>query len=99
MGMMTEHYYTTKGRQRAVFLGPDVKEVRFALEVRDGDEAAVDVSYDPPETLRKGQGLWERFEGGAGGSVCGSTAIRVNVGRCDGWVKLVVMGTKNCGKG
>lgn len=90
MGIRTEHYYTCKGRQRAVFLRPDVAAVRFALEVQPGDEAVVEVSYDPVETVRKGQGLWEVFEGGLGGAVHGASALRVRIGRVDGWVKMVV---------
>lgn len=66
MGLMTEHYYTFEGRQRAVFLRPDTERAVFAVELQHGDEAAVEVTYDPPEMVRRGQGRWELFGGGPG---------------------------------
>ena len=63
---------------------------RFVVEVQEGDEAHVEVCYDPVESVRRGKGDWVPFEGGRGGAVAEATALRVNVGRVDGWVKLVV---------
>lgn len=48
----------------------------------------------------RGRGLWEPFEGGLAGSVACATAIRVNIGRIGGWVRLVTseeQGTSNQG--
>ncbi len=87
--MRTEHYYTSKGRQRAVFFGSG-DTVRFGLEVMDGDAAGVEVSYDPEHLVRQGRGRWEPFEGGQGGGLFDVTAMRINVQRVDGWVKLIV---------
>jgi hypothetical protein len=88
--MRTEYYYTCKGRQRAVFFGPDVAGARFSVELDGGDDATVEVSYEPLEQVRKGRARWEVFDGGLGGSVQGASALRLNVGRVDGWLKLVV---------
>lgn len=90
MGLRTEHYYTCRGRQRAVFLRPEAVTARFAVELLEGDEGRVEVSYDPVETVRKGRGEWVPFEGGLAGGVAGATALRVNVGKVEGWVKLMV---------
>lgn len=86
--MRTEHYYTSRGRQRAVFLGSDV--AKFVLEVMQGDAAGVEVSFEPEEVVRRGKGVWEPFEGGPGGGLHGVTALRVDVQRVDGWVRLIV---------
>lgn len=90
MGLQTEHVYTCRGRQRAVFLRPDSASVRFGVELMDGDEGVVEVSYDPVEHVRKGRGEWVAFDGGLGGSVACATAIRVNLSRVDGWVRMFV---------
>ncbi|RYG61710.1 MAG: hypothetical protein EON60_02475 [Alphaproteobacteria bacterium] len=92
--MRTEHYYTSRGRQRAVFLCPD-ETVKFALSVMDGDSAHVEVSHDPEDFVRRGKGQWELFEGGLGGGLFGVTAMRVHVQRVDGWVKLIVERNKH----
>lgn len=90
--MILECIYTGTGRQRAVFLGPQLERGCFALEVMAGDEAWVDVSCDPVAQVRKGRGQWQRFEGGLGGSLEGVTALRVNVRKLEGWVKITVRG-------
>jgi len=92
MSWICECFYTGVGRQRAVFLGPEFENGRFALEVMEGDEAWVDVSFDPVAQVRKGRGQWQRFEGGLGGSLEGFTALRVNIRKVEGWVKLTVQG-------
>ena len=84
----TEHYYTCKGRRRAVFLRPEGGRARFGLEVADGDEACVEVSFDIVEHIKRGQGAWEVHEGC--GDVAGATALRVHVKAVTGWVKLIV---------
>ncbi|TKW61622.1 MAG: hypothetical protein DI628_03070 [Blastochloris viridis] len=95
MTVVTEHYYTGIGRQRAVFLGPVYEGGRFSLDVMEGDEASVEVSFDPVTQVRKGRGQWQRFEGGLGGSLEGFTALRVNATKLEGWVKLTVQGGMN----
>ncbi len=90
--MILECIYTGRGRQRAVFLGPWWERGRFAVDLMEGDEAEVEVSFDPESQLRKGRGQWQRFEGGLGGSLEGFTALRVHVGKVQGWVKLTVQG-------
>lgn len=88
--MQTEHVYTGKGRQRAVFLRPDTTEMRFGVELLQGDEGVVEVSYDPVEMVRRGRGEWCVFEGGLGGSLHSVTAIRLNIRHVDGWMKLFI---------
>jgi hypothetical protein len=90
--MILECIYTGVGRQRAVFLGPVFERGCFAVEVMAGDEAEVEVCFDPVVRLRKGRGVWQRFDGGLGGSVEGFTALRINVRKVEGWVKLTVRG-------
>jgi len=88
--VIVEHYYTGAGRQRAVFLGSKFERGHFALELKDGDEAELDVSYEPETEVRKGRAAWQPYAGGLGGSVDGMTAMRVNIKRVDGWVKLTL---------
>lgn len=90
--MILECIYTGVGRQRAVFLGSKFDRGRFSLEVMEGDEAEVDISFDPEPHLKKGRGNWQPFEGGLGGSLDGLTALRVRVVRVQGWVKLTIQG-------
>lgn len=90
--MILQCIYTGVGRQRAVFLEPWFEGGRFAVELEEGDEALVEVSFDPESEVRRGRGLWQPFEGGFGGGLEGLTALRVNVRKLDGWVKLTVLG-------
>ncbi len=90
--MILECIYTGVGRQRAVFLGSHFERGRFAVDVMEGDEALVEVNFDPVAQVRKGRGQWQPFNGGLGGSLDGYTALRVNVRKVDGWVKLTVSG-------
>ena len=90
--MMVEHYYTGTGRQRAVFLGRHFEQGRFALEVGEGDEAELEVSYEPEDDVRKGRAAWQPYGGGLGGSGEGMTALRVHVKAVNGWVKLTIRG-------
>ena len=90
--MIVECIYTGTGRQRAVFLGPELVGGRFVLDLMDGDDACVETSFAPLAEVRRGRADWHPFEGGLGGSLEGLTALRVKVRRCDGWVKLTVWG-------
>ncbi|MBI1308724.1 MAG: hypothetical protein GC129_02550 [Proteobacteria bacterium] len=90
MRLRGEYIYASAGRMRPVFLCPECAVARFSLNKHAGDEVRVQVSHDPPEQLRRGGAQWLDFEGGEGGGVHGATALRVVIGRLDGWVTLVL---------
>lgn len=85
-----EFVYTSTGRQRPVFLRPECRCARFAVELQDGDAVRVEVSHDPLEVVRRGGALWQAFEGGEAGGIYDATALRVLVDKVDGWVVLTV---------
>jgi hypothetical protein len=87
--LTSEHVYTHTGLMRPVFLcgeGPHA----FAVELQPGDEARVQLTYDPTDNVRKGKAEWLPFEGGLGGVVHGATALRLHVGKLGGWVSLKI---------
>jgi hypothetical protein len=92
--MITEHYYTSLGRQRAVFFRPE-ERVKFSLDLKDGDDANIEITYDPESSVQRRTAKWELYEGGLGGGIEGATALRVNVLRVDAWVKLSVERVKH----
>jgi hypothetical protein len=82
-----EFVYTHAGRQRPVYVQAGCQEVQFALL---GGEGNVEVSFDPPELLKRGRGLWEPFAGGSAGVLPGVRALRVTVETLENWAALKV---------
>lgn len=71
--LTSEHIYTHGGWQRPVLMQPGTARVRFVAE---GAEV-LQVSYDPVESVRRGQGRWEEHP--VCGVLEGITAVRVRV--------------------
>lgn len=82
-----EFVYTHAGRQRPIYVQPGCQQVQFALL---GGEGRVEVSFDQPELLKRGRGVWEPFAGGSAGVLPGVRALRVTVEAFEDWAVLKV---------
>lgn len=74
--MNTEHVYTSKGTQRAVYgLARYGETVRFAV-IGAPAGTYIEICDDADEIARSGNGEWNRVEG-LDGFVTGATALRL----------------------
>ncbi|WP_442577824.1 hypothetical protein ACSBOB_19960 [Mesorhizobium sp. ASY16-5R] len=92
--MKSDHIYTCKGKQRAVFVSAYGETIAFNVE-RAPAGTFLEMTDDAADVVRSGKAQWHRVNT-LGGLLTGATAIRLSVGESpDGFTRLAIATAKD----